>query len=125
MKTRKCVAAIVVSLALISMWAQLAPRRCGALSAWFPTLDYDAWAALALPGMILFLLYNPVYDLLAFAYYRLGYEPRFDGSLLYPEDSNDETPPLTLNQKLFFAYPAMLFFAVAILAIWSRMVFCI
>jgi hypothetical protein len=124
MKIQKIVAAVVVSLALMAAWVAFRPLSCSTLSAWIPTLDYDTWAAWALPGMVLVFLYYPAYDLLAFSSYRLGYEASFEDSRLYPDDSDDNTPPLTIGQKIFLVYPIALVVAGGIMAAWSRMVQC-
>src|SRR5262249_5003885 len=111
-------------LALVAAWTALAPVGCSSLSAWVPPVEYNTYAAWGLPGMVLFLLYNPVYDALALGLYRLGYEASFQGSEIYPDDSDNTTPPLSVRQKIFLVYPIMLVAALAVMTAWSRMVQC-
>jgi hypothetical protein len=121
MKTKKRIAAVVIALAVVLVGAKLASLGCTRLQAWFPDLAYDGRFVWGLPPILIFFLYSPVYDLISFLTWKLGYEESFDEANIYYEIG---TGPDPMRQKLFFAYPFLLVIIAAFVAGWTKVVYC-
>ena len=121
MKTYKRIATIVVFLTIIWTVAWVAPHRCGSFSAWaLGVLGYNNWMVWLALATVLVMFYVPIYDLVAFGFYRLGIEKNFAGQDLYPEDdpANSSPPPMTTNDKLIFVYPLNIVVGTGLAVAW-------
>ena len=132
MKTAKRIVAIALSATLILALAYVAQRGCATFPAWLAAaFAYENLVSLLLAAMALAYLYRPVHDLLAFACYLLGLEPRFEGTSLYargstpialiPVELRPLVPKPTLRDKFIYGYLLDLLFGVAFAYIWSAL----
>src|SRR5262249_52946386 len=79
MRTVSPIAAVILAAALILALAYVAQRSCATFAAWTAAaFAYDNLVSLILALAALRWLYRPIHDLLAFACYQLGLEPRFE-----------------------------------------------
>jgi hypothetical protein len=132
MRMGKRIAAVILSAALILALAYVAQRGCATFAAWIAAaFAYDNLVSLLLAAAALRFLYGPVHDLLAFACYQLGLEPRFEGTSLYsrgtmpialtPIALRPLVPRPTLRDKFIYGYFLNLLFGVAFAYIWSSL----
>jgi len=128
MRTAKAVATVAVFLVLVWTAACFAPHGCGTFSAWaLGVLGYDHWHSWAMLGCMLWMFYAPVYDLVAFGAYKLGFEDHFDGIKMYPEydfPHREPVPPMTMQDKLIFVYPLWAIVGALAAAMWFASVWC-
>jgi hypothetical protein len=128
MTTAKAVATIAVFLVLVWTAAWFAPHGCSSFSAWAPAvLGYNNWLTWLLLGCVLLMVYAPIYDLVAFGFYWLGFEDRFEAIKLSPEqEAHHKTtpPPMTMKDKLIFVYPLGIVVGALIAVMWFLSVRC-
>ena len=128
MTTVKAVATVAVFLALVWTAAWFAPHGCGSFSAWaLAVLGYNNWLTWLLLGSVLLMVYAPIYDLVAFGFHRLGFEGRFEGIELSPEQEahHKAAPaPMAMKDKLIVVYPLAIVVGALIAVMWFASVRC-
>jgi len=124
MKVEKHFAALALSLAVL--WAsRFAPHSCERLGG----MQIEAgstWPALIGSGFLLTVfLFLLIYDLVSYVTYRLDLEPSFEHLEVYPADSNDDAPPVSLKMKLLLLYPLdLVVILFLLLPLWTRVAYC-
>jgi len=129
MRTVRRIAAVILAAALILALAYVAQRSCATFAAWTAAaFAYDNLVSLILALAALRWLYRPIHDLLAFACYQLGLEPRFERAsfvtptpiALIPAEMRPLVPKPTLGRYIL-GYLLDLLFSAAFAYIWSAL----
>ena len=124
MKVEKHFAALALSLAVL--WAsRFAPYSCERLGD-IHIEGGSTWPALVGSGFLLTVfLFLLIYDLVAFLTYRLGLEQSFEHLEVYPADSDDDAPPVSLTTKVMLLYPLDLAVVLFLLMpLWTKCAYC-